>query len=350
MPAVSVTYLVKAAITLLFNEKTRKEVGWIIAAILSPLIVLFALLFAMLTDGAEHNNNAVALVFSNAPIGNVPSDYRQSIENMRESFSVIGTIINEVNTETEETSLDDIRVKAIFYALFYSEVSPQNINHSDFVSCFYYTEERTKTETAIDEYGVEYTYEVTYTVNIIHSDLLVVYQNISQVCGKKATNEDMVNANEIYIMQKHGDVIELPSDVPFVGIDGFVEPITNWQTAVSSEYGMRYHPTSGEFTMHYGIDFAKPQGTPIFAVLDGTVTVATYSDSFGYYIRVNHGGGFETIYAHCSKLLVSAGETVAAGDKIALVGTTGDSTGNHLHFETIFNGEKINPRAYLPIT
>ena len=337
----------KVATALLSNDKTRKGIGWILVAIFSPIIVLLALICGILTGGASHNQSAIDLAFNNAPIGNMPAEYRQSIENMRTAFDSLESEIAQI--EIEDGSLDELRIKAIFYALYYTDTAPQNLNHSDFVSCFYYTEERTKTETGTDEYGVEYSYEVKYTVNIPHSDLLVVYQNITQKFRKEVTNEDMTNANEIYYRQKYGSVTEIPSDVPFVGIDGFVEPVVHWITSVSSEFGMRYHPITGKQHLHGGIDLAKPQGTPIHSVLDGTVTVATYSNSYGYYIKISHADGFETLYAHCSKTLVKQGQTVTAGEKIALVGTTGSSTGHHLHFETIVNGEKVNPRAYLPI-
>ena len=346
---VSTTVLVaKVATALLSNDKTRKGIGWILVAIFSPLIVVVALICVILTGGASHNASAVDLAFNHAPIGNMPTEFRQSIENMRTAFDSLESEIASI--ETEDGSLDEIRIKAIFYAIFYNETAPQSLNHFDFMSCFYYTEERTREVTTTDANGNTITKTETYTVNIMRSDLLVVYQNISEKFRKEVTNEDMINANEIYIRQKYGSVTEIPSDIPFVGINGFVEPVANWITSVSSEYGPRIHPIHHTQSMHYGIDLAKPQGTPIHSVLDGTVAVVGYdADGYGYYIKINHGDGFETLYAHCSKTLVTQGQTVTAGEKIALVGTTGGSTGNHLHFETIVNGEKVNPRAYLPI-
>lgn len=98
---------------------------------------------------------------------------------------------------------------------------------------------------------------------------------------------------------------------------------------------------------HKGIDIAATRGTPILAAASGTVTFAGWSSGYGYLVKIDHGSGVETYYGHCSKLYVSAGDTVETGDKIAAVGSTGNSTGNHLHFEIRLNGEQVNPQKYV---
>ena len=98
---------------------------------------------------------------------------------------------------------------------------------------------------------------------------------------------------------------------------------------------------------HKGIDIAATRGTPILATASGTVTFAGWSSGYGYLVKINHGNGVETYYGHCSKLYVSAGDTVEAGEQIAAVGSTGNSTGNHLHFEVRVNGNEVNPQNYL---
>lgn len=118
---------------------------------------------------------------------------------------------------------------------------------------------------------------------------------------------------------------------------------------VTSEFGWRKDPFTGKGAGHTGIDLGMPKGTPIRAALTGTVYLVRYSTTgYGYHVMIDHGGGFVTLYAHCSKLLVAEGQQVQAGDIIAEVGSTGRSTGNHLHFEVRINGEKQNPRSYLP--
>ena len=98
---------------------------------------------------------------------------------------------------------------------------------------------------------------------------------------------------------------------------------------------------------HKGIDIAATRGTPILATAAGTVTFAGWSSGYGYLVKIDHGNGVETYYGHCSRLYVSAGESVEAGTEIAAVGSTGNSTGNHLQFEIRLNGEQINPQTYV---
>lgn len=112
---------------------------------------------------------------------------------------------------------------------------------------------------------------------------------------------------------------------------------------ISTYYGI----DPGDKQMHYGIDIAVGRGTPIYAALDGTVTDVGYRSDYGYYVVVEHSGGIKTRYAHNSQNLVKVGQTVAKGQTIALVGSTGRSTGNHLHFEVIVNGNRVNPYNYI---
>ena len=118
-------------------------------------------------------------------------------------------------------------------------------------------------------------------------------------------------------------------------------------TRISDEYGWRMHPTLGVQKLHNGIDMAAPGGSSILAAYDGEVVTAAYSSSAGNYIMIDHGDGLYTIYMHASALYVSKGDTVTKGQKIAAVGSTGRSTGNHLHFGVRSNGAYVNPRNYL---
>lgn len=113
---------------------------------------------------------------------------------------------------------------------------------------------------------------------------------------------------------------------------------------ISSRYGA---VSSIRSSAHTGLDIAASIGTPIKVVADGTVISATYSGSYGNLVKVDHGNGVETWYAHTSKMYVTAGKEVKAGDVIATVGNTGNSTGPHLHLEVRINGQHINPQKYL---
>ena len=118
-------------------------------------------------------------------------------------------------------------------------------------------------------------------------------------------------------------------------------------TRVTSEYGTRVSPMSGASSNHKGIDIGASAGADIIAAADGTVTAASYSSAAGNYVMIDHGGGLYTVYMHASSLLVSPGQTVSAGDVIAKVGSTGISTGSHLHFGVSLNGSYVSPWSYL---
>lgn len=116
---------------------------------------------------------------------------------------------------------------------------------------------------------------------------------------------------------------------------------------ISSAFGDRSSPTEGASTNHKGIDIPAPSGSSIVAAADGKVVISTYSYSAGNYIMIDHGGGLTTVYMHCSQLLVKEGETVKQGQTIAKVGSTGYSTGPHLHFGVRFGGSYVNPSGYV---
>ena len=137
-----------------------------------------------------------------------------------------------------------------------------------------------------------------------------------------------------------------------------VVPETNWigtgifewplprDYTITSPYGYREDPTTGQISFHSGTDIAAPEATPILAAADGTVTIANGSDSwgesYGYYVKIQHDETYETLYAHCLAVFVTVGQEVHQGEVIALVGSTGNSTGNHLHFEVREEGIEVD--------
>lgn len=118
-------------------------------------------------------------------------------------------------------------------------------------------------------------------------------------------------------------------------------------TRISSEYGNRTHPTLGVSMFHAGLDMAAPGGSPILAAYSGQVCATGYSGAMGNYAMIDHGSGLYTVYMHASSISVSKGQSVSAGQRIGSVGSTGRSTGNHLHFGVRLNGQYVNPRSYL---
>ena len=351
--AVPVAALAKLAAASLSDEDTRRKLGWIVAVICSPLILTLALICSLLSGSAEHNNSAVLLCFHGGTIPDkTPAEYVAYSEDMRRSFTLLDDAIATINDMTEgENGLDGIRVKAVFYAIFFGEDIPSRRAHRQFVDCFVTYEERTRTVT--DEDGTET--EESYTVAIPIADIATVCGNIEKTLHLEISAEQKSNANSIYNLVRYGIAGGsegwMPGvDVPFIGADGFCSPIgSGWERRVTSEFGNRVDPITGKRKGHGGMDLAVPTGTPIRAALPGTVAVSKYNTGgYGYYVMIDHGNGLATLYGHCSKLLAKVGQSVEAGDIIALSGSTGRSTGPHLHFETRVNGERTNPRAYLP--
>lgn len=127
----------------------------------------------------------------------------------------------------------------------------------------------------------------------------------------------------------------------YVGTGMFAWPFAEDQY-ISSPFGTRVDPISGEIKTHGGTDIAAPLGTPILAAADGVVVTATWHNSYGYYVKIKHDDTYSTLYAHCSALHVSVGQTVKQGQVIADCGSTGYSTGPHCHFEVIQNGVRVN--------
>lgn len=134
------------------------------------------------------------------------------------------------------------------------------------------------------------------------------------------------------------------SSTKVASLNGVKLTVTPVSGVITSRFGNRESIRSYS---HSGLDIGAPKGTPIKAAASGTVIFAGYSGGYGYVVKISHGSGIQTYYAHCSKLYVEKGDKVSAGDKIAAVGSTGNSTGNHLHFEVVKNGTSLNPQHYL---
>lgn len=141
------------------------------------------------------------------------------------------------------------------------------------------------------------------------------------------------------IMEENGEVIQYDGGV-------FQWPVPAY-TRISSDYGNRVHPTLGVVLFHNGVDMAAPTGSKILAAYDGKVIAADYSNTMGNYAMIDHGDGLFTVYMHASQLHVSRGDIVIRGEHIADVGSTGRSTGPHLHFSVRLNGVYVSPWNYL---
>ena len=185
----------------------------------------------------------------------------------------------------------------------------------------------TETRTGTDSDGEEYEYEVSIL------EVTLTAKDLSTITAGRMDGEQ----KEIYAFynETHGLVQQ------------FYTPLNlYWYNYVSSYYGYRINPVTGQEQFHRGVDIAVPAGTAVLAAMDGTVTTAAYDSYYGNYIVIEDSNGYCTKYAHMDSLGVSAGQTVKHGDTIGTTGNTGSSTGSHLHIECLYNGEYYNPLFY----
>ena len=160
-------------------------------------------------------------------------------------------------------------------------------------------------------------------------------QKIAELTAQLELNTDHLSDIEAKLLQKSVLKDMLPNSSPVVAVFN------------SSSYGWRIDPFTGNKAFHEGLDFTAMTGASIYAAAGGIVTTAAQTPDYGKIVKIDHGSGLETRYAHASKLLVKAGERVVKGQKIAEVGSTGRSTGPHLHYEIRLNGNPLDPRRYL---
>jgi len=182
---------------------------------------------------------------------------------------------------------------------------------------------------------------LTVTIVQLSKDEIATLYNFND--EQKAMLDELMSEeyNDLWaeLVGASGQIIQGNSS--FVGTGIFAWPFENDQY-ISSRFGTRVDPISGEIKTHGGTDIAAPLGTPILAAADGTVVTATWHNSYGYYVKIKHDDTYSTLYAHCSALHVSVGQTVKQGQVIADCGSTGYSTGPHCHFEVIQNGVRVD--------
>jgi len=144
--------------------------------------------------------------------------------------------------------------------------------------------------------------------------------------------------DEIYTLAKNKE--RMLASIPAI------QPVSNKDLTAFGPFGMRFHPILHYTRMHNGVDLCAAAGTKIYAAGDGRVSKTDYNGGLGYYVKINHGFGYETVYGHLLKMLVKPGQKVKRGDVIALMGTTGLSNTNHLHYEVHYRGAPVNPINY----
>lgn len=185
-----------------------------------------------------------------------------------------------------------------------------------------------KSQRVVTKKGVEGSKEVTYQIQFLN--------------GYK---DEITILSEEELSSPVGSIVKLGTKPTMVRVSGSNYGIVSG--TLSSGYGNRIDPISGRRAFHDGIDIAASYGTPVYAYADGTVIAAGWNNTRGYYVTISHANGIQTNYLHLSKYLVKKGQKVSVGTNIGQVGSTGYSTGNHLHFSVQKNGVTVNPWDYL---
>ena len=170
--------------------------------------------------------------------------------------------------------------------------------------------------------------------------------------SKLSTEEQQLQAQ---IDEYNSQVATIEAEIKLLALNSISEdyiggpmiwPIPGY-TQITSHFGMRVHPITGTYKLHTGMDVSAPIGASFVAAANGIVSKATYNTAYGNMVIIDHGGGVQTLYAHGSEIVAQIGQTVAAGDEILKVGSTGYSTGPHAHFEIRVNGQTIDPEKFL---
>ena len=256
-------------------------------------------------------------------IDSIESDY-PGYDEYSYSIGAIGhnpfTLINYLSAKYMEFVASDVEseVQSLFNAMYQLTITPT-------------TETRTRTVINLETGEEE---EEEYEVSILKVVLSVTSLE-SLVTGRMDTEQ-----SEMYAM--YGETKGL--------LQMFATPVDlYWYNYVSSYYGYRKNPNTGNREFHRGVDIAVPTGTIVKATHDGTIIVATYDNYYGNYVEITNGKGYITKYAHMDSLSVSAGQSVTTGTVLGTTGSTGSSTGSHLHMECLYNGEYYNPLFYFDV-
>lgn len=198
-------------------------------------------------------------------------------------------------------------------------------------------------------YEEEYFGEVEYVYNddwyttksvVLQEEAAGYHEVTAMITKRNGVEESREMIDEVVMREPVNKIVEIGTKTP----PTYIKPLSGGRQ--TSGYGKRKAPTKGASTNHQAIDWATPTGTAIWASSGGTVSVAGWQSGYGYVVYINHPDGNQTRYGHLSKLLVSVGQKVKQGQKIALSGNTGRSTGPHLHFELRVNGRPVNPYNY----
>jgi len=236
-------------------------------------------------------------------------------------YEVLKRRINE-----NEKILSDLQQRDdhLYRAMFNADPIPESIRRQGFGGSNRY-------ESLMNMPGSDLVISTTRNLDIMTKELYVQSNSYDEITELIKVNDERIKS--------------MPTITPIV---------VNDKKQYSSGFGMRMHPIYGQVLMHTGIDITASAGTPIYATGAGVVESATYNtqglSGYGNCVVINHGFGYKTLYGHCKEMLVRPGQKVTRGQQIATVGSTGASIGNHIHYEVLDRGQKVNPAKYFFIS
>jgi len=279
----------------------------------------------------------------------ISSDGVQAVK-WNEVLAVYAVKVTTDGNGTDVVTITDDKIAILRQVLW----DMNNITHSSKTV----SKEVDVTETGAD--GKETIVKKTVSEKILTINL--THKSYSEMISAYSFNADQTEQLQLLMSHEYtsmwaellGGYCAGTDEIILSGADWKPTDIFSWALpesfSISSQFGYRSDPFTGETKFHGGLDIAAPAGTPILAAADGTVEVANATDNwgygYGYHVKIRHNDTYQTLYAHCSSIAVVNGQEVKKGQVIAYVGTTGNSTGNHLHFEVYKDGERSNPLNY----
>lgn len=277
-------------------------------------------------------------------------------------------------TEKEFDNLQDVlnaRLIAIYKApkLQNLQILLKSKNLSSFISNYYLLKELIEYDTNLLETAKKQKEEIETTKLFLaekkkqivadkqsqqkKTQVLANIKTMREYYIKKLTAEELELQTQID--EYNSRVSEIEAEIKLLALNSIsgdyiggaiIWPVPGY-TGITSQYGMRVHPITGAYKLHTGVDIGAPMGAEFVAAANGIVVKATFNSAYGNMVIIDHGGGVQTLYAHGSEIIAQVGQTVAAGDEVLKVGSTGYSTGPHAHFEIRVNGQTINPLNFL---
>lgn len=299
-------------------------------------------------------------------------DHESKITELKKNISEVESKLNDI-TEKYNTQKDlfEQRIVAMYESgeTKYIDIMLKSRNISDFLSNYYVVSELAKVdENLLNDIG-EKKNEInlaklklenekkqlsiivenqTRTTRTLQNTKMMRQSFIDKLSDEEKNIQEQIEEYNKQFEEVNKQIIALVmSGINTQYIGGTLAwPVPGYST-ITSQYGMRYHPVTGLYTLHTGVDVGAPLGADFVAANDGIVTSAYFNSAYGNMVIVDHGGGISTLYAHGSEILVDIGQSVKRGDPVLKVGSTGYSTGPHAHFEVRINGVTTDPIPYI---